>query len=66
MCLPSELDLHIWLMRLSQSHNHVQEWDLAPIATTKCKCIIPLSIRVPKTRINGHVWLIISISRACI
>ena len=47
-------------------HIQIQGLHLAPIATTECKCIIPLSIRVPKTRINGHVWLIISISRPCI
>ena len=47
-------------------HIHIQGLHLAPIATTECKCIIPLSIRVQKTCINGHVWLIISKSRACI
>ena len=47
-------------------HIHIQGLHLAPIATTECKCIIPLSIRVQKPCINGHVSLIISISRAWI
>ena len=32
---------------------HIRGLHLAPIATTECKCIIPLSIRVQNSRLVG-------------
>ena len=34
-------------------HIHIQGLHLAPIATTECKCIIPLSIRMQNSRLVG-------------